>query len=857
MNTKIDVKNVKYDYGKFIVKVQKDIDYYLKSETYTKGEVNALIGNIQQFHYEIYASTSAVTSPANNILYLIGPSGTGNDKYEEYVYDSTKQDPWVKIGDTTIDLSDYYTKEQVDGKLYVEGVNNNGYTYVDLGLPSGTLWATMNVGANSETGYGNYYMYGKGATQYNSSDSAYAGTEDPLDLSVDTARQVWGGDWHMPTRIQLLELVNNTTYEFTTINGVNGGKFTAQNGNYIFIPAGGVYLSSLHDAGDVGYIYSSTPCGNEGAYQFYFNSSDKAVYDNQRTFGCSVRPVIEPTQTEKYATKTELATKQDTLTFNTAPSSSNKVATMADVPTVMGASGSTHKGGLVPDTPSTQGTTKFLREDGTWQVPSGGGSDINNKADKVTGATNGNFAALDSNGNLTDSGHKHSDYLTSHQDLSNYIQKSNTAGLLKNNGTVDTNSYMKTVSGTTGNIITKSSTSGQVLVSSYSPSSLISSAQNGVIGQDGDVLPTMTLYAIKDYIDSEVARLTALIGGGTSSAGGPGWRSFESVHMVSGEKVLCDADGKIVLLDTGNPDLTFITYDSSTSSCGVNQFDTASSDYASIEALGYGNQTYSATDDGSKIVFTLSDVEYTLDQVNWPWTITPEVSDWASGSSSGLVGCPPKWFDLTSSGGQYDGSKILVNSDGQVVILEDYLNSGTTHVVLLDTNDEIATLNSGDSAVSDHVKRYGNATYNANYLNGYPYKFILNYKEYTIDTQKNTITPDIEDWPKEKSSAGLMWRSRSNGDPDEQYLVTSNGDVIMLSVPNQWGGTNSYTVRRSKNSGQISSGDLNITQSEGWNSTTVQGTETAGYISFEYNGVTYDISTNGQGSITPDVTDEY
>lgn len=63
-------------------------NYYLKSETYTKEEVAALIGAIQQFHYEIAASTSAVTSPASNVLYLIGPTGSGADRYEEYVYSS-------------------------------------------------------------------------------------------------------------------------------------------------------------------------------------------------------------------------------------------------------------------------------------------------------------------------------------------------------------------------------------------------------------------------------------------------------------------------------------------------------------------------------------------------------------------------------------------------------------------------------------------------------------------------------------------------------------------------------------------------------------------------------------------------
>lgn len=62
------------------------INYYKKTETYTQTEVNNLIGAIQQFRYEIVANTSAVSTPANNVLYLIGPTGSGADKYEEYVY---------------------------------------------------------------------------------------------------------------------------------------------------------------------------------------------------------------------------------------------------------------------------------------------------------------------------------------------------------------------------------------------------------------------------------------------------------------------------------------------------------------------------------------------------------------------------------------------------------------------------------------------------------------------------------------------------------------------------------------------------------------------------------------------------
>ena len=109
-----EVSSFNNDAGYITKSVNDLVNYYLKSETYTKQEVQGLIAAIQQFHYEIYASTSDVTSPQGNVLYLIGPTGTGSDKYEEYVYDSTKQEPWVKIGDTSIDLSDYYTKGQTN-----------------------------------------------------------------------------------------------------------------------------------------------------------------------------------------------------------------------------------------------------------------------------------------------------------------------------------------------------------------------------------------------------------------------------------------------------------------------------------------------------------------------------------------------------------------------------------------------------------------------------------------------------------------------------------------------------------------------------------------------------------------------
>ena len=184
-------------------------------------------------------------------------------------------------------------KQQKEEK---SGPDFNGHEYVDLGLPSGTLWATMNVGASSETDYGNYYMYGMGSKTYDSTDRPYEGTEDPLALSADTAAQVWGGDWHMPTREQMQELTANTTYQWVTNykdSGINGGTFTATNGAVLFIPAAGYWDDgSQSDVGDYGDCWVSSPNGSDDAYVLLFGNGYKGVGYDSREYGFSVRGVI-------------------------------------------------------------------------------------------------------------------------------------------------------------------------------------------------------------------------------------------------------------------------------------------------------------------------------------------------------------------------------------------------------------------------------------------------------------------------------------------------------------------------------------------------------------------------------------
>ena len=184
-----------------------------------------------------------------------------------------------------------------DSKVHYFDDPYKGHEYVDLGLPSGTKWATMNVGASSETDYGNYYQYGKGAAQYatTSGDSNYSGTEDPLYSSADTAVQVWGGQWHMPTKAQIQELIDNTTYKWVT-NYKNSGigfKFTAKNGAVLFLPAAGIwYNGSLRNVGVNGYYWGSSPSGSLGACYVYFKDDSKEVSSSYRENGFPVRPVI-------------------------------------------------------------------------------------------------------------------------------------------------------------------------------------------------------------------------------------------------------------------------------------------------------------------------------------------------------------------------------------------------------------------------------------------------------------------------------------------------------------------------------------------------------------------------------------
>ena len=199
------------------------------------------------------------------------------------------------------------------------------FEYVDLGLPSGLKWAKCNVGAEKETDYGDYFMWGSTEpntadectwvsykycdgpydtlTKYNTS-SLYGENPDnitTLESVDDAASQIMGGDWRMPTKDEIQELIDNTDSEWVEDfngTGVNGRKFTSKTNTskYIFFPAaGGCYQHSAYDVGYYGDVWSSSLniSNPYSAWYLVFNSVNCSMGRfGSRYYGKSVRGVF-------------------------------------------------------------------------------------------------------------------------------------------------------------------------------------------------------------------------------------------------------------------------------------------------------------------------------------------------------------------------------------------------------------------------------------------------------------------------------------------------------------------------------------------------------------------------------------
>ena len=206
-------------------------------------------------------------------------------------------------------------------------MKENEFEYVDLGLPSGTMWATCNVGADKPEDYGLLFQFGRvdgykygdknnkfrtnaqnledGSTSeyisITSSGKTYKKNEI-LELSDDAAHVNMGGKWRMPTQTQYSEMLNNTTCavikDLKNKQKVIGMLFTSKiNNKRLFVPfAGYWYNGGFTAAGSLAFVWSSQvhPSSVNSAYRLSCDSSGAAsIGSYARSYAFSVRGVFK------------------------------------------------------------------------------------------------------------------------------------------------------------------------------------------------------------------------------------------------------------------------------------------------------------------------------------------------------------------------------------------------------------------------------------------------------------------------------------------------------------------------------------------------------------------------------------
>ena len=176
--------------------------------------------------------------------------------------------------------------------------------YIDLGLPSGTLWADRNIGATEPEEYGDFYAWGETepkkeytwntykwdvyCTKYNKKDG-----KTVLEPEDDVVYLKTKGEAHIPTEEQIKELIDNTTSKYKTINGIVGRLYKSKvNGNTIFLPFAGDYYNHIGTNIWSTYWSSSLDLSNHhNAHKLYNSHKTSDIFTTTRCEGFSVRGV--------------------------------------------------------------------------------------------------------------------------------------------------------------------------------------------------------------------------------------------------------------------------------------------------------------------------------------------------------------------------------------------------------------------------------------------------------------------------------------------------------------------------------------------------------------------------------------
>ena len=174
-----------------------------------------------------------------------------NDEVEDERFSYKKIAIWLAAICIALVVVFYVAYNKSTPSAQTEAVTNAEPTFtqeIDLGLPSGTIWAGWNIGATKAEDPGGLYAWGETETHktfthyFDDSYSKYTlakGKTALIGSDDDVAHATWGNGWRMPSRKEVDELITHCTFERTTYKGCKGLMGTGPNGNKIFFPCTG------------------------------------------------------------------------------------------------------------------------------------------------------------------------------------------------------------------------------------------------------------------------------------------------------------------------------------------------------------------------------------------------------------------------------------------------------------------------------------------------------------------------------------------------------------------------------------------------------------------------------------------
>ena len=321
---------------------------YLSGVAMLQSQISVLKFNITYNGVATAVASLTMTDKATEEVYTVAPASETSTIYIALnptvqgrrfdVVAKNGQDTYTKTLTlhSALEAQKYYRSTLA----YVTADHQSGpdanYDYVDLGITlkgKKILWATKNVGADSETDWGDYFAFGATEPWYsvrptangtltlksdksegyvlakapyydtdNSAYTKYTTLGGVLDASDDAAHVNMGGDWYMPTDEEWKALKNNCTWDWqaagnSTFGGVAGWKVTSKvdSSKFIFLPAAGCCDgTSLSYGGSYGLYWSATVSSSNSNYGCYLYFEPSYVYPdhNSRCFGYPVRGVI-------------------------------------------------------------------------------------------------------------------------------------------------------------------------------------------------------------------------------------------------------------------------------------------------------------------------------------------------------------------------------------------------------------------------------------------------------------------------------------------------------------------------------------------------------------------------------------